>query len=39
MSGAYLVDRLTNDHGPIRLTDLAHDASDFTPAAVRKRAK
>jgi hypothetical protein len=39
MSGAYLVDRLTNEHGPIRLTDLAHDASDFTPAAVRKRAK
>ncbi|MCE4056967.1 DUF1329 domain-containing protein [Pseudomonas sp. Au-Pse12] len=39
ISGAYLVDRLTNEHGPIRLAGFTHDAGDFTPAAVRKRAK
>ncbi|EQM68511.1 hypothetical protein L682_16645 [Aquipseudomonas alcaligenes OT 69] len=33
------MDRLTNEHAPIRLSELAHDASDFTPATVRKRAK
>lgn len=39
ISGAYLVDRLTNENTPIRFSDLSLDPNDFTPATVRKRAR
>ena len=39
ISGAYLVDRLANEHRPVRLADFEFDASYFTPASVRKRAQ
>ena len=39
ISGAYLVDQLSNENRPVRLADFDFDASYFTPANVRKRAQ
>lgn len=39
ISGAYQVDRLANEHQPVRLANFEFDTNHFSPATVRKRAQ